>query len=427
MHENSSIAALLNGLNNPSLPSIDLSLARMQQLLAALGHPEQKLPPVIHLAGTNGKGSTLAFLKSIYEATGYRVHAYTSPHLVRFNERIVIAGQEVSDDYLLQLLEQVSTAAQTIPVTFFEATTAAAFLAFAEHLADVVLLETGLGGRLDATNVVPKPIATIITPIDYDHMEFLGNSLSEIAGEKAGIMKAGAPCFVGAQKPEAREVLKRAARKAECELHLHDFDWNFDTTSNGLRVKSGADMWDMPLPSLAGTHQLHNAALASVVAMNLPQLPISIEALRKGVSTAIWPARLQKLVHGPLVDAWGKRGDVYLDGGHNIHAAETLQQWMKQRGTPITLILGMMKRKDARGFLQPLAPHLARVITVPIEGNECYSPTDLAEVARGCGVANVTAANSLMDAAQHGAPAANATLLITGSLFLAGEVLKKHG
>ncbi len=427
MHENPVIAALLNGLNNPSLPSIDLSLARMQQLLATLGNPEKKLPPVIHLAGTNGKGSTLAFLKSIYQAAGYRVHAYTSPHLVRFNERIVIAGQEVSDDYLHQLLEQVSEAAKTIPVTFFEATTAAAFLAFAEHKAGVVLLETGLGGRLDATNVVAKPIATIITPIDYDHMEFLGGTLGDIAGEKAGIMKVGAPCFAGAQKPEAREVLKRAARKAECELYLHDFDWNYEAASKGLRVRSGADAWDLPQPSLVGAHQLHNAALASVVAMNLPQLSVSIEALAKGISTATWPARLQKLVHGPLVDSWGARGEVFLDGGHNPHAAGMLCRWMKEQGQPITLILGMMKRKDAQGFLQPLAPHLARVITVPIEGNDSYAPEDLAQAVRACGIGEVYAATSLADAAHHFPPAAKATLLIAGSLFLAGEVLKNHG
>ena len=427
MHENPSIAALLNGLNNPSLPSIDLSLTRMQQLLAALGNPEGKLPPVIHLAGTNGKGSCQAFLRAIYEAAGYRVHAYTSPHLVRFNERIVIAGQQVSDDYLLQLLERVSAAASAIPVTFFEATTAAAFLAFTEHSADVVLLETGLGGRLDATNVVAKPIATIITPIDYDHMEFLGSTLGDIAGEKAGIMKAGAPCFVGAQKPEAREVLKRAARKAECELHLHDFDWNYETINGGLRVRSGSDGWDVPLPSLVGAHQLHNAALASVVAMNLTQLSITAETIAKGIANATWPARLQKLRHGMLVEAWGARGEVFLDGGHNTSAAETLAAWMAAQKSPVTLMLGMMRRKDAQGFLQPLVPHLSGVIAVPIDGNDSYPADELAEVAHALGVKNVHAASSLASAMQHYPPAANATLLITGSLFLAGEVLKNHG
>ena len=427
MHENPVIAALLNGLNNPSLPGVDLSLVRMRELMKTLGNPENKIPPVIHLAGTNGKGSALAFLRSVYEVAGYRVHAYISPHLVQFNERIIIAGQQVSDAYLQQLLERVNDAAKTIPVTFFEATTAAAFLAFAEHSADVVLLETGMGGRLDATNIVAKPIATIITPIDYDHMEFLGVTLAEIAGEKAGIMKAGAPCFAGAQKPEAREVLKRAVRKVDCDLALHDFDWNFEVVQSGLRVRSGSKMWDVPLPSLVGVHQFHNAALASVVAHALPQLPVTVEHIAKGLTTTTWPARLQKLERGPLVNTWGARGNVMLDGGHNPSAAAILQAWMREQLSPITLIIGMMKRKDAHGFLQPLAPHISSVIAVPIEGNESYEPAELAAVAQALGVAHVYAASSLADAEQLFPPAANGTLLIAGSLFLAGQVLKNHG
>ena len=218
MHVNPAINALLQAMNNPALPSVDLSLVRVKELLKLLGNPEKKLPPVIHIAGTNGKGSTLAFLRAIYEAAGYRVHAYTSPHLVRFNERIVLAGHEISDDGLIDILTRVRDT--DYAVTYFEATTAAAFLAFSEHMADVLLLETGLGGRLDATNVVENPIATIITPVDYDHMEFLGTSLAAIAAEKAGIMKRDAPCFIGEQKPEAREILKRyAAPHRKCPIH----------------------------------------------------------------------------------------------------------------------------------------------------------------------------------------------------------------
>jgi dihydrofolate synthase / folylpolyglutamate synthase len=290
-----------------------------------------------------------------------------------------------------------------------------------------VLLETGMGGRLDATNLVAKPIATIITPIDYDHMEFLGATLGEIAGEKAGIMKSGTPCFSGAQKPEAREILKRAARKVDCDLALYDFDWNFEVLQSGVRVRSDAKMWDLPLPSLAGAHQHHNAALASVVAMNLPQLPITPEALAKGIATTVWPARLQTLEHGPLVDAWGARGQVVLDGGHNPSAAEILCAWMEAQKSPVTLIIGMMKRKDARAFLQPLVPHLAGFISVPIEDNDCYAPEDLADVARALGIPNVYAAPSLAHALDGLPPAAKGTLLIAGSLFLAGHVLKNHG
>ncbi len=427
MHSNPRIAAQLAALNNPSLPGIDLSLERMRALMTALGNPEKNLPPVIHLAGTNGKGSTLAFLRAIYEAAGYRVHAYTSPHLVRFNERIVIGGSEISDEYLAQLLEQVQTYAAEIPVTFFEATTAAAFLAFAEHQADVVLLETGMGGRLDATNLVERPIATIITPIGYDHMEFLGDTLGQIAGEKAGIMKRGVPCFVGAQQPEAREVLKRTARRVDCPLYLHGREWSVDVTQEGFTLHVGKEALNLPAPSLPGVHQYHNAALAATVAQALPLPKVSAEHIAKGIATAHWPARLQRLTHGALVEAWGPRGEVYLDGGHNAHAAAQLAAWMASRGEPITLILGMMARKDASAFLSPLVPHITRVITVPVSGGECYAPGALAVRAREAGVAVAEAAAELTSAAEMLAPAPNGTLLIAGSLFLAGDVLKNHG
>lgn len=426
MHLNPQIANLLEGLNNPSLPGIDLSLVRMRELLKALGNPETKLPPVIHLAGTNGKGSTQAFLRAIYEAAGYRVHAYTSPHLVRFNERIVLAGHEISDDGLFDVLVRVNEAAQNIPVTFFEATTAMAFLAFAEHSADVVLLETGLGGRLDATNVVEKPIATVITPIDYDHMEFLGNTLTSIATEKAGIMKRGAPCFVGVQKPEAREVLKRAAREKDCAIHLYERDWSFEHTANGMKVMHGAESWKLPKPTLPGGHQYHNAALASVVAHALPQLAVMDAAMAKATSNAQWPARLQRLTHGPLVTAWGARGDVLLDGGHNPSAALMLHEWILEQPMPTTLLLGMMRRKDAAGFLDLLKEGLAGVITTAIPGNDSYSAVELAEIAREAGIAQVHALDSFEMVGEIQA-STTGNLLIAGSLFLAGEVLKNHG
>lgn len=425
MHLKPAIATLLDGLNNPSLPGIDLSLTRMVQLLAALGNPEKQLPPVIHLAGTNGKGSTLAFLKAIYEAAGYRVHAYSSPHLVRFNERIVLAGQEISDDYLLQLLERITEVAKDIPVTFFEATTAAAFLAFAEHSADVVLLETGLGGRLDATNVVARPIATIITPIDYDHMEFLGETLGAIAAEKAGIIKDGVSCFVGSQQPEAREVLKRTAREKHAELLLHGRDWSYEASTDGIAVHCGAECWELPLPSLVGMHQYHNAALASVAANSLRALPVSEAALKKGIVTAEWPARLQRLTQGPLVDAWGARGAVMLDGGHNTSAALVLRDWIAAQEQPVTLMLGMMARKDAHAFLEPLADCIGGIIAVPIAGNDAYAPDVLAAIAGALNIQHVEAAPSLDGASLH-MREGDGTLLIAGSLFLAGEVLKNH-
>ncbi|MFZ4540359.1 MAG: bifunctional folylpolyglutamate synthase/dihydrofolate synthase [Rickettsiales bacterium] len=424
MHLNPSIAALLNGLNNLSLPGIDLSLVRMRELMKALGNPEKKIPPVIHLAGTNGKGSTLAFLRDIYQVTGYRVHAYTSPHLVSFNERITIAGHEVSDDYLLDLLQRITDAAKTIPATFFEATTAAAFLAFSENSADMVLLETGLGGRLDATNVVERPIATIITPVDYDHMEFLGNTLGDIAAEKAGIMKYGAPCFMGSQKPEAREVLKRAARTAGCELIQFGREWDYTANEKTIDVLFGTSSWNLSHPALPGAHQFHNAALASVVALSLPQLPVTLDGVTKAIAATHWPARLQRLTHGPLVDVWN--GEVYLDGGHNPGAAEALRSWLDERAEPVTLLCGMMKRKDVQGFLKPIAAKISRFIAVPIEGNDSFAPEQLAATAQAAGIVDVRTSRSLMDATATLQTAAKGTLLIAGSLFLAGEVLKNH-
>lgn len=424
MHENPAISTILEALNNPSLPGIDLSLERVRVLLKALGNPEAKLPPVIHFAGTNGKGSTLAFLRAIYGAAGYRVHVYTSPHLVRFNERIVLAGAEISDDYLLQVLMRVQQAVRDIPVTFFEATTAAAFLAFSEHTADVVLLETGMGGRLDATNVVTTPIATILTPIAYDHKEFLGETLAEIATEKAGILKRDVLCFCGAQLPEAREVIKRTARAFGVQLLLHGREWSYDVADAGFMLHSGAVRYSLPKPALVGAHQYHNAALAVVVATALEQLPVDAAALAKGITSAHWPARLQLLSQGPLVEAWDR--EVYLDGGHNAHAAAMLAEWMKGQAKPVTLVLGMMARKDAAAFIAPLVPYVVRCFTVPISGGACYAPEDLAALARAGGVAEVTPVSSLDALAALYAPATEGPLLIAGSLFLAGDVLKNH-
>lgn len=420
------LAELLNAMNNPALPQVDLSLDRMKALLKALGDPHKKLPPTIHVAGTNGKGSTLAFLRAIYEAAGYRVHVYTSPHLVCFNERIVLAGAQISDDGLLDVLSRVQAA--NVPATYFEATTAAAFLAFAEHGADVLLLETGLGGRLDATNMVAHPIATILTPIDYDHMEFLGDTLTAIAGEKAGILKPHAPCFVGEQKPESREVIKRAARKIDCPLILHARDWRYEATKHGLSVEAGKNHWSLPFPALTGVHQRHNAALASVVAIGSPSLPVTVEQVAKGIAQARWPARLQPLVQGPLVETWTERGGgaVMLDGGHNASAADMLRGWMAGEQQPMTLLFGMMKRKDATAFLVKLAPHVRRLIAVPIAQNECHTPQELVDAARAAGMTDVVAVQSIEGASALLAPEPKEILLIAGSLFLAGEVLKNH-
>ena len=427
MHVNPRIAALLAQLASPALPGIDLSLARMEALLAALGNPQHRLPPVIHLAGTNGKGSTQAFLRGMYQAAGYRVHAYTSPHLVRFNERIMIADALVDDEILLSLLARVQVTAKDVPVTFFEATTAVALLAFAEHPADVVLLETGLGGRLDATNVVARPALTVITPIDFDHMEFLGSSIAAIAAEKAGILKAGVACISARQLPEAAEVLATGAKRVDAPLLMQGEAWDYHADVGGIDVWCGEARWRVPLPSLPGAHQLQNAALASVVARQCAVLPVTDEALALGVSRARWAGRLQRLQHGPLVEAWGERGRVMLDGAHNPSGARALAVWIESGGQPVTMVCGMMRRKDAAAFFAPFAGMVRRLVTVPVPGEECYDPAELAEAARQAGVAPVQAAADIAALADCLASDTQGTLLLTGSLFLVGHLLKTHG
>lgn len=419
MHLNPDIDALLRSMNHASLPGIDLSLARMWQLLAALRNPQQHVPPVIHLAGTNGKGSTLAFLRAIFAAAGQRAHSYTSPHLVRFNERIYLAGCEISDAQLLPLLQQV--AAAHIPATFFEATTAAAFLAFAQHAADILLLETGLGGRLDATNVVARPRATVITPIGFDHQEFLGNTLAAIAAEKAGIMKPDVPCVVGAQPPEVVETLVKAAHRIGCPLLLHGRDWEYHQTAEGFTLHIAGEQFQAKTPALIGPHQFHNAALA-LASAHMAGLALS-PAVLASPAQARWPARLQPLHFGPLVKAWN--GSVYLDGGHNPHAAQMLADWIAPG--KVAMIAGMMRRKDATAFFTTLQPYISALVTVPIAGEDAYEPEALAAIARGCGIAFARPAASPAEALPLLQECHDQPLLIAGSLFLAGEILKNHG
>lgn len=406
MHVNPALGALLEQLNNPSLPGIDLSLERMCRLLDALGNPERRLPPVIHVAGTNGKGSTIAYLRAAYEASGRKVHVYTSPHLVRFNERIVLAGEEVADDVLLAALLHVKQASAHIPVTFFEATTAAALCLFAEHSADMLILEVGLGGRLDATNVVPAVAASVITPIGRDHVEFLGDSLTQIATEKAGIMKPATPVFTAPQVPEVMAVLVRHAASLDSPLTVVSAD-------NTL-----------PAPALPGEHQRLNAALAAAVVRGLRHLfPVPDAALVAGIRHARWPARLQHLRAGPLVQAWGARGPVLLDGGHNAHAAEAIARWLVEEGrSPAYLICGLMKRKDALAFFAPLQPVLERIVCVPIPGApDAYDPAELAAL-----LPTANHAADMADALNLLASVERGTLLVAGSLYLAGDILKNH-
>ncbi len=404
---NERIDALLTGLNNPALPHIDLSLARMERLLAALGNPQKRLPPTIHVAGTNGKGSTIAYLRAIYEAAGYKVHVYTSPHLVRFNERIVLAGEEIDDAALAHYLQRVAdTAVRECAVTYFEATTAAAMLVFAERPADILLLEVGLGGRLDATNCAENIVASVITPIGIDHKDFLGDTVDKIAAEKAGILRPGVPCISAPQLPEVMEVLLEKADEVGARLYETPADW------------------DGPSPALIGAHQRRNAALAAeVVTLLAERFSVNKAQLAAGIDAARWPARLQRLVYGPLVDGWGPRGAVMLDGGHNAHAAAALADWVRAQPQPVAMVIGLMQRKEAPEFLAPLVAVATRIVFIPIPGTpDAYAPEALQALVPQAGVA-ASAQEALAQLADVG----NATLLVAGSLYLAGEILKNHG
>lgn len=391
------------------LPEIALGLDRVVACLERLGNPHTQLPPVVHIAGTNGKGSTQAMMRAMLEKAGKTVHVYSSPHLVRFHERIVLAGRPIPSDLLLNALLRVQEAAgETIPLTFFEATTIAAFLCFAETPADVVLLEVGLGGRLDATNVVDRPALCVITPIGYDHKEFLGDTLPAIAMEKAGIMKAGVPVVLAPQVAEVMTVLTAHARTLHCPVTF-------------------AEPLEMAL-SLAGVHQYVNAGTA-LAAMSVLEknLGIQSEAYREGIAEAQWPGRLQRLSQGELLSLVPDSA-LWLDGGHNPAAGAALAEWLADMPSP-GMVLGMMKRKDVEGFLAPFSRVLP-IATVTIEGEgEAATAEMLAGVARRLGFKHVMPCLSLGEAVRWHADASLGpikTILLCGSLYLAGKVLQNH-
>jgi dihydrofolate synthase/folylpolyglutamate synthase len=410
---------------------IDLSLERVERLLAELGSPHEKLPPVVHIAGTNGKGSTTAFLKAMLEAAGKRVHVYTSPHLVRFNERIALANrngaQPIDEAALTALLSRVEAVNAGQPITFFEITTAAAFLAFAETPADFLLLEVGLGGRLDTTNVVAKPALTVITPISMDHADKLGDTVEKIAAEKAGIMKRGAACVTARQTPEVDDVLEAAARKRGARL----IRWgeHFDAfAQRGRLVFQREDrLLDLPMPALIGPHQIVNAGTSAAAAL---ELGIDERAIATGLASARWPARMQLLGRGGLTRNLRPDCELWLDGGHNPAAGEVLARTLadleERSPRPLALIVGMMGQKDAAGFLQPFVGLARQVVTVPVPGAHMppVKPEVLAGVARGLGL-DAVAAEGVEQALEIAAHTTEGPLriLICGSLYLAGHVL----
>lgn len=413
---------------------IDLSLGRIERLLARLDHPERRLPPTVHVAGTNGKGSTVAFLRAFAEAAGYRVHVYTSPHLVRFNERIRLAGDLIGDDDLADILEEVERANAGDPITFFEVTTAAAFLAFSRVPADLLILEVGLGGRLDATNVIDAPVVSLLTRISLDHTQFLGPTLADIAGEKAGIVKAGCPAIAGRQAdPVAEQVFAARAAALGAPLSLHGPDWSVAATGTGFRFQDRTRQLDLPPPGLIGAHQVDNAGLAIAATACLP-MHIGEDAIRRGLVSVEWPARLQRLTRGPLADLLPSGWDLFLDGGHNDSAGEVLARQLAAWGAdgrPLDLVFGMLGSKRPLDFLHPLAPHVRRLRAVAIPGEpNSVTAEDAAIFAREAGMeadsaSDVTGAVTQLTALGRGE--APARLLICGSLYLAGTVLADNG
>ncbi len=404
---------------------IDLTLDRVWRLLEALGNPQDNLPPVIHIAGTNGKGSTQAMIRAGLEGAGLGVHAYTSPHLARFHERIRLAGELISEPELTEVLDECYAANGGENITYFEITTCAALLAFARTQADYTLLEVGLGGRLDATNVINNPALTVITPISIDHEQFLGNTLTKIAAEKAGIIKRGVPCIVGPQPDEALEVIEATAARLGAPLIAYGQHWHVHEENGRLIYQDETGLCDLPLPNLLGAHQVQNAGAALAV---LRHLQLGDAAYEAAVTNAHWPARMQRLKTGPLVEA-APHSELWLDGGHNAAAGLALADVLsKLPQRPTHLICGMLNTKDVTGYMAPLAGHAQSLTAVSIPGEaNTLSAEDTAAAAAKVNLPAATAA-SVQDAlAKITENDPQARVLICGSLYLAGNILRENG
>jgi len=404
---------------------IDLTLDRVLRLLEALGHPERDLPPVIHIAGTNGKGSTQAMVRAGLEGAGHTVHAYTSPHLARFHERIRLAGELISEDHLSEILDECIRVNGTDSITYFEATTVAGILAFSRTPADYTILEVGLGGVLDATNVVDKPEITVITPISIDHQQFLGDTLTAIAGEKAGIIKRGVTCVVGPQPDEAMDVIEARAARLGAPLLAYGQHWHVWEERGRLIYQDETGLLDLPLPALIGAHQIQNAGMAIAALRALGKGDAACEA---AVVNATWPARMQRLKQGPLIDAAGDC-ELWLDGGHNPAAGLALRDVIKTLpARPTHLICGMLNTKDTDGYFRPLAEVAKSLTAVSIPGEAAtLSAEETMQSAQRVGLTASAAANVSDAVNQIAAAHPNARILICGSLYLAGNILRENG
>lgn len=418
---------------------VDLTLRpAYSDLLAKLGNPQTKLPPVFHVAGTNGKGSTCAFLRAILEAAGCRVHVYTSPHLLRFHERIRIRGRLIEEAELAELLQKCQNLSESGDVTYFEAATAVALAAFARHPADFTIMEVGLGGRLDATNIIPNKLATIITRLSYDHRDYLGDSLTKIAGEKAGIMREGVPCFAAAQ-PDADvlSTLHSHADKIRAPFFVANKDWQITKTKNGFSYQDKKHSFDLPKPALLGEHQYDNAGLAIAALMGIQDsalgIQISENIIADGLKNVEWPARLQHLQSGQLASLLPHNSELWLDGGHNDSAGEVLakqaKEWTTTDQRPLHLICGMLTTKKPAEFLQPLQAYISGLHCVTIPGEAAsFTRDDLAAIARGMNIKNVHAHPTVKEAIQNLIEHEKRPMriLVCGSLYLAGHVLAEN-
>jgi dihydrofolate synthase/folylpolyglutamate synthase len=403
---------------------IDLTLDRVWRLLAALDNPQNDLPPVVHIAGTNGKGSTQAMIRAGLEAAGKHVHAYTSPHLARFHERIRLAGDLIAEDHLSTVLDECYSKNGGENITYFEITTCAALLAMARTPADYTLLEVGLGGRLDATNVIDSPAVSIITPISIDHEAFLGNTLTKIAGEKAGIIKRGCPVIVGPQTDEAMGVIEATAARLGAPMFAYGQHWHIARERDRLVYQDEAGLLDMPLPNLPGAHQYQNAGAAIAA---LRYLGFDAAACEAAVSTAQWPARMQRLKRGPVIDA-APDAEIWLDGGHNPAAGEAIGAHLASLPKrPTYLICGMLNTKDIGGYLRPMAEQAEHLFAVSIPGETNTLPAqDTANAALTAGMAASTALSVQNAVEEIVRITPRARILICGSLYLAGNILKTH-
>lgn len=416
---------------------IDLTLGRMHRILAALGNPERRIPPAIHVAGTNGKGSTVAYLRAFLEAAGLSVHVFTSPHLVRINERFRLGrkggGVLVTDEELVAALEECERVNDGQPITVFEVETAAAFVLFAQHPADVTLLEVGLGGRFDSTNVIETPLASVITPVSMDHVEFLGDTLTKIATEKAGIIKQGAPVVVGPQQADAEAVIEAQARRLRAPLHAANQQWHVGVERGRLVYQDDRGLLDLPAPRLFGRHQFDNAGLAIATLRAVGSFNFTPAVYEAGIARAEWPARMQRLSSGALLELGPKDAELWLDGGHNAEGgrvvAAALGDLEERVSRPLVVIVGMMANKDAAGFLSNFTGLTRHIIAVPIPDNEnAFTPEALAAAVRPLGMRvetaqSVEAALRALGRLAYDEPP---RILITGSLYLAGDVLRRN-